>query len=293
MPSCTTVTALAALLFALFVFRLRAPPAHPATVAEIEADGGRWVRLPDGRLLEYFTCGRAGGTPLYWQHGYGNTGKALFAMPEICETAEALGLRVVSPSQPGFGLSSTYPLDTVRTLKEWPADIEHMFQQERIDKFYVGGYSAGCIHALTIASAYPGRVLGVGIGTPTTPLAVEERTNSDMALPTRIVRHTLPVPYDQNRGVRKGFRGWQDNMSILNEDVPFDTHALGTALTAQGRKIIITTSPDDTTNPPIMQRWWADHLPGAELMHVPAGWGHMHGVATGVQAELLKRMVGS
>ena len=28
---------------------------------------------------------------------------------------------------------------------------------------------------------------------------------------------------DQDRGMKKGFRGWQDNMAILNEDVPFDT----------------------------------------------------------------------
>ena len=72
---------LAAVLLAVFVFNLRAQPRYPATVADIEADGGRWVKQADGRLIEYFRCGRLGGTPLYFQHGYGFTGKLIFALP--------------------------------------------------------------------------------------------------------------------------------------------------------------------------------------------------------------------
>lgn len=73
--------ALAAVLLAVFVFNLRAQPRYPATVVDIEADGGRWVKQTDGRLIEYFRCGRRGGTPLYFQHGYGFTGKLIFALP--------------------------------------------------------------------------------------------------------------------------------------------------------------------------------------------------------------------
>ena len=39
---------------------------------------------------------------------------------------------------------------------------------------------------------------------------------------------------DQNRGMIKGYRGWQDNMAILNEDVPFDTKTLAAKM--QGKK---------------------------------------------------------
>jgi pimeloyl-ACP methyl ester carboxylesterase len=304
----------------LLGFHMRAPPAHPATVAEIEADGGKWIRTEEGRLIEYFTCGAPSGTPCYIQHGYGNTGKFTFVVPELCEAADRLGLRLISPSQPGFGLSSTYPLDRVRTLREWPADVDLILRQENVDDFYVSGFSAGCVHALTVAHAFGDRVLGVGIFTPTTPLEVEQRTNGAMALPTKVVRNVFVYPYfgdllgylmslmdgrsrmaaapdvlaalvkmetkavagepkwgrvargfieDQNRGMVKGFRGWQDNMAILNEDVPFDTQALASDVVKKnGRKLIITTSPDDTTNPPVMQEWWKENLPGSELMHV-------------------------
>ena len=240
-------------------------------------------------------------------------------------------------------MSSTYPLNTVRTLKEWPADVDLILQQEKINQFYVAGYSAGCVHALTIAHAYKDRVLGLGISTPTTPLEVERQTNGAMALPTKFVRKTFVYPYvgdllgflmslmdgkgrmaaapdvlaalnkmeakgkagearwgkimrdlveDQNRGMVKGFRGWKDNMAILNEDVPFDPFALAKALRHRGRKMVIASSVDDTTNPPIMQEWWAKNLPGSELMHVSAGWGHLHIVGDGVTHELLRRMRG-
>ena len=232
----------------------------------------------------------------------------------------------------------------MRTLKEWPNDIELILKQENIDTFYVGGYSAGCVHALTIANAFTDRCLGVGLATPTTPLEVEKQTNGAMAAPTKFVRNTFPIPYvgdllgylmslmdgrgrmaaapdvaaaldkmealadagdehwrsnlnmfveDQNRGMRKGHRGWQDNMAILNENVPFDTKAFAEKLAGtMGKKIIITTAADDTTNPPIMQHWWVKNMPGAELMECRAGFGHMHPVDTGVSLELLSRMTG-
>ena len=132
---------------------------------------------------------------VYFQHGYGNTGKVVYGYPDLCESAESLGLYIFSPSQPGFGLSSTYPLNKVRTLKEWPADINLILKKENIEHFYIGGYSAGCVHALTIANAFTNRILGVGIATPTTPLEVERQTNGAMALPTKFVRLTFPIPY--------------------------------------------------------------------------------------------------
>ena len=111
MARCSLILAAAALLLAVLVVRLRVQPAHPATAAEIEADGGRWVKTADGRLIEYFTCGADAGPWVYYQHGYGSTGKIILIVPGVCEAAAALGLRVFAPSQPGFGLSSTYPLD--------------------------------------------------------------------------------------------------------------------------------------------------------------------------------------
>lgn len=341
MPS-GSIFAAAFLFLAILVARLRVQPSHPATVAEIEADGGRWVKTNDGRLIEYFTCGKAGGTWVYVQVGYGATGQAVVHW-EICLAAEKLGLQVFSPSQPGFGLSSSYPLDKVRTLKEWPADIQLIMDKENIQEMYVSGVSAGCVHAFTVAHHLHDRVLGVGVNTPSAPLSIETALNPGLAIATRFVRFVFEYPYagdalgwlmskvsaydrmsaapdvkaaldkmsrlasegsthwasvlkgftdDQDRGMRKGFRGWTDNMAVQNQDPPFDVKELG-KMTAKGAKFIISTSPDDTTNPPVMQKWWVDQIPGAELMHCEEGWGHMHGVAEGFWLELFGRMIGS
>ena len=53
----------------------------------------------------------------------------------------------------------------------------------------------------------------------------------------------------------------------------------------------MTTAPDDITNPPEMQQWWAENIPGAELMHRDAGWFHAHPAVPGMFAELFKRMM--
>jgi pimeloyl-ACP methyl ester carboxylesterase len=332
-----------AVLLGMFMFKLRSPPANPATGAEITADGGKFVTQEDGRLIEYFTCGEMNGTPTYFQHGYGNTGKFIYSVPGLCTAAKSLGLFIFSPSMPGFGLSSTYPLDKTRVLAEWPADIELIFNQENIKDFYSAGYSAGGVHALTVANAFSDRILGVGISTPTTPLEVELATNGAMAAPTKFIRVVFVYPYwgdllgwlmslvdargrmaavpdvaaalnkmealakagdekwgnalevilgDQDRGMVKGFRGWADNMAILNEYMAWDTKAFAAKLAAAGKKIIVTSSPDDSTNPPIMQEWWIGELPGAELMQCRSGWGHLHVVDFGVAEELFRRMMG-
>ena len=49
---------------------------------------------------------------------------------------------------------------------------------------------------------------------------------------------------------------------------------------------------DDTTNPPIMQEWWKENLPGAELMKCRKRFGHLHPADVGVFHELLRRMMG-
>ena len=116
-------------------------------------------------------------------------------MPDLCSSAESLGLVIFSPTQHDFGPSSSYPLDKARVLAEWPAGIALILEQEMTEYFCVGGWSAGCVHALTIASAYTDRILGVGLSTPTTPLEVELAANGAMALPTKFVRKVFLYPY--------------------------------------------------------------------------------------------------
>ena len=61
--NCMNICGAVTLLLALLMIRLRRLPDSPATTEEIEADGGKWVKTSDGRLIEYFTCGKKNGTP--------------------------------------------------------------------------------------------------------------------------------------------------------------------------------------------------------------------------------------
>ena len=97
---------------------------------------------------------------------------------------------------------------------------------------------------------------------------------------------------------------------LFNESSAHPDATRGAALTSVGRaalqvaslrgpgRVVVTTAPDDTTNPPPMQRcvhsgryiavhavlvaevglcrWVADHIPGAELLVQQPGWGHAH-----------------
>ena len=210
--------------------------------------------------------------------------------------------------------------------------------KEGVKDLYVSGISAGCVHAFTVAHHFADRILGVGVSTPTTPLAL----NAQMALPTVVVRNAFEYKHlgdalgwmmskmsaydrmtaapdckaaldkmgrlasggsahwaavlkgfqdDQDRGMVKGYRGWADNMVVLNQDVPFPVKELA-KVTSGGRKFVISTAPDDTTNPPNMQQWWADCVPGPELMHCEVGWGHLHATKEDFSMKLFKRMMG-
>ncbi|CAE8609542.1 unnamed protein product [Polarella glacialis] len=318
------------------------------TTAEIEADSGSWVRTPkDGpggeRLIEYFTCGAARADAkhhMLYMHGYGHTGK--LGLSTFCHEAEALGFRVISPTQPGFGLSSHYPLGVIRTLKEWPADVKLILEKEKVDKFYASAASAGCVHVLTVAHALSDRVLGIGLGTPTTPLEVEDATMAGGMDPvTKYVRMANAIPWvgdllsyslslmsaqarmeavpdvaaavvkmqsdtsvawhkhvvesflaDQERGTIKGHRGLADNAHTINENFPKGTLEGLEKLVASGRKLVLTSAPDDTTNPPVMQQWYIDHIKGSQLIHRPAGYGHLHSSVPGCMTLVWRAMLG-
>ena len=283
-----------------------------------------------------------------------------------------------------------------RLLKDWPADVALILEQEGIDKFYASAASAGCVHVMTVASALSDRCLGLGLATPTTPMEVEDATltggmevipyaclihlavaTADTAtladapghllpaqpitkyvgkyylyarpaLPAlthyicyhRYFRIVLSTPWagdllayllslapaeerlkaapdvaaamvklksgdslwqkpmfrsfieDQERGAVKSHRGWADNIFALDEIFVPGTLKTLSGFAAAGKPIILTTSSDDTTNPPPMQRWYAEHIQGAQLLHRPAGYGHMHFVVPLAATQLWKAMLG-
>lgn len=184
---------------ASYAIYLARQPNDPVTAEEILKDGGDYVVTPDGRFIEYFTCGdtddnNATNNWVYMQHGYGSNGKFIHHLPNICREAKMNNLRLFSPSMPGFGMSTNHPIGTTRKLQDWPNDVKLILDKLGIQKFYASGTSTGCVHAFVVAHAFPDKILGIGVNTPTAPLAVESSV-SQIAPITKYLRILLEYDY--------------------------------------------------------------------------------------------------
>mmetsp|Transcript_39381 Transcript_39381/g.76492 ORF Transcript_39381/g.76492 Transcript_39381/m.76492 type:complete len:388 (+) Transcript_39381:21-1184(+) len=316
---CTVTSIICLFLFSAALIAHR--PAPPIDVEAVEADGMRWVHSADGtRVIEYGVCGDTDGTPIYFQHTYGGTGKIPLSEAH-CKLWEEMHLRVISITMPGFGLSDAYPVGKIRTLKEWPSDVNQVLLKESVDEFYAMGTSAGCIHVAAIAAAYPSRILGVAFASPTAPKEVEDQI-SGISTATRVAKAMLRMEYvgdlladfitnvvepedmmrygttdvgaafdrleregkghivehflkDSRRAVKNTHRGWVDNIHVVMDDPPFNMTTVG-KVAANGRRVVITTARDDTTNPPEFQKWFHAAIPGSTLLEFGEGYGHMH-----------------
>lgn len=114
------------------------------------------ISLADGRLLSYAVYGQADGVPVIYCHGFpGSRLEAQLAAP----LAERLGVRLIAPDRPGFGLSSPLP---GRRFGDWPADLAQLLDVLQIETFRLLGVSGGAPYALAAATLLP-RVQQVGL----------------------------------------------------------------------------------------------------------------------------------
>jgi pimeloyl-ACP methyl ester carboxylesterase len=95
------------------------------------------LRLRDGRKLAYAEAGDLKGTPVVFLHG--NPGSRYMRHPDDGLT-ERLGVRLITPDRPGYGLSD---YKKGRTLLDAPADIEQLADALGLERFSVMGVSAG------------------------------------------------------------------------------------------------------------------------------------------------------
>ena len=115
------------------------------------------VRLKDGRLLGYAESGDLAGKPLIFFHGM--PGSRLMAKLGA-EAAHKLGVRLIAPDRPGYGLSDFKP---GRTFLDWPADVSELSGALGIDRFSVAGVSGGGPYAAVCALKMPERLEAAGI----------------------------------------------------------------------------------------------------------------------------------
>lgn len=121
------------------------------------------LRLRDGRTLGYAEYGDPSGTPVIFFHG--NPGSRLMHHPDESVTA-ALGVRMIAPDRPGYGLSD---LHRSRTLLDHADDVAQLADSLGIDTFAVMGVSAGGPYVAATAYALPERVTRAAIVSGSAP----------------------------------------------------------------------------------------------------------------------------
>ncbi len=128
-----------------------APPVAPSG----DMPSTHVIRLTDGRRLAYAEWGDPEGIPIVHQHGM--PGSRLDHEADL-EFYRALGVRVITPDRPGYGLSDPHPLGR---LADWPADVVELANELELGRFGITALSGGGIYALACAVAIPERLTEV------------------------------------------------------------------------------------------------------------------------------------
>ena len=114
----------------------------------------RFVTLRDGRRLAYSELGDPDVVPIIHQHGMPGSRFEHEAEPDMYRS---LGVRVITPDRPGYGLSDPHP----HRLLDWPSDVVELADSLSIARFGVVGLSGGGIYALACAASIPHRLTEV------------------------------------------------------------------------------------------------------------------------------------
>ncbi len=137
------------------------------------------IRLGDGRRLAYTQRGDPSGVPIIHHHGM--PGSRLEHEAES-EFYRSLGVRVITPDRPGYGLSDA---QRHRRLLDWPRDVLELADALGIERFGVTALSGGGIYALACAAAIPGRIIEVAVTGCPGPMQRPGATDG-MRLATRV-----------------------------------------------------------------------------------------------------------
>src|SRR3954462_10473951 len=115
------------------------------------------IQVADGRHVAYEVGGDPDGTPVFLQHGTGDS--RLCKHPDDALTA-SLGVRLITADRPGVGGSSPHK---GRDLLGWVPDATAVADALGLDSFVVAGHPGGCPHALAVAKGLGPRVTKVGL----------------------------------------------------------------------------------------------------------------------------------
>lgn len=129
---------------------------------------GKTIQLSDSRTLGYLDIGDPEGRPLFYFHG--GPGSRLEGLL-FDELNQQLGIRMIAPDRPGFGLSD---FQKDRTYLDWSDDVRELADQIGIDRFAVLGWSSGGPHAAAVAHGIPQRLAVVAIAAGEGPITSDD-----------------------------------------------------------------------------------------------------------------------
>jgi pimeloyl-ACP methyl ester carboxylesterase len=277
-------------------------------LALVRADAapGRVVRLRDGRRLGYAERGDPDGRPVLDFHGNPGSRLSFWGDNEVIGTS---GARLIAVDRPGIGLSDHQP---ARRVADWPADVAELADALGLDRFAVMGHSVGGAYTAACAEALPDRVTAAGLVSPIIPLdspaAIDElgkpgqwllardrprllrvsirvlfllarltpnfARRAFAAKSTRAERTISSRPEVMRRALasarestRQGARGLVEDMRVAMSPWGFDPARIRAP-------VVIWQGDQDSSIRESWGEWWAEAVPGAELVRCP-GEGHL------------------
>ena len=179
-----------------------------------EYTSGQTLQLRDGRILGFAVYGDPDGKTGFYLHGF--PGTRLEA--RIADAAATrLGIRIIAPDRPGFGLSDFKP---GRTIADWTDDLVEAADALGIGRFPVIGLSGGGPYAAACALRIPHRLTSVAIVSSMGPVHIPGATNGMgrqsqvfFALARRLPWITHPAMWWLGRQARRDVGRLLDRMS--------------------------------------------------------------------------------
>ena len=172
------------------------------------------IRLSDGRRLTFAEYGDPNGRPVLYCHGWPSSRLE----PHAFESAvSSLGLRLIAPDRPGYGLSDPHPK---RTLSDCAADVSNLADQLNIERFELLGISGGGPYALACAARIPDRLLSVVLVCSLAPLTSPEITRGMVRLHRWLLLFAQKAPWLARRVSVICLRGfWGKGEQVLPRQV--------------------------------------------------------------------------
>ncbi len=138
---------------------------------ERTTDRSDFVRLADGRRLNYSETGPVCGSPVFYCHGA--IGTPVRRSVDLEAITAELGVRYIAVSRPGIGGSDPAP---GRAVLDFASDLAEVADALSVERFAVVGVSAGGPYALAAARRLPDRVTRAGVCSSLSPLCAPHRT---------------------------------------------------------------------------------------------------------------------